>query len=232
MKNHRYKISFSITALIYIIIIISYVYMLGHDFIISQKIKSETINISLSPFTSKTMEKPIVNIEKPEPEPEPEPEIKSETKTKNKISIQKSIVKKKFVEVKSEMKKTRKNNKQKNIAKKVRSEKQASSATSKPATSLKVDENKRSLYLSEIREKINREKYYPKIAIRRGMQGIVKARFNILKNGHIGEITVLGPKVFFNSTKSAIKKSFPLNIKDIPLDLPISVNLSLYYQLY
>jgi protein TonB len=85
--------------------------------------------------------------------------------------------------------------------------------------------------LASLRAKINRKKSYPRIAQKRGMQGTVKIRFTILRNGHVGNITVSGPKVFHNSAKGAVKKAFPISVKNAPLRLPTTVNLSLRYKL-
>jgi protein TonB len=63
------------------------------------------------------------------------------------------------------------------------------------------------------------------------MQGSVKVRFTILPGGNVGNISISGPKVFHRSARSAIKKSFPVSTKNIPVSLPQTVNLTLRYQL-
>ena len=119
----------------------------------------------------------------------------------------------------------------KRTKKRVKKKKKASRASSRRATSSRVDPNKKSQFLASIRAKINRKKSYPRIAQKRGMQGTVKIRFTILKSGRVGNISVSGPKVFHNSAKSAVKKAFPINVKNAPLRLPTTVNLKLRYQL-
>jgi protein TonB len=141
------------------------------------------------------------------------------------------VVKK--VEPKPKPKKiVKKKEKKKPVKKRVRKKKkQASRASSRRATSSRIDPNKKSRFLASIRAKINRAKSYPRIAQKRGMQGTVKVKFTILKNGHVGNIRLSGPKVFHNSAKRAVKKAFPISVKNAPLSLPTSVNLSLRYQL-
>ena len=246
MKKHRYKVSFSITTLIYVSLFLTYLVFVGHEFVVSQKEKDKSINLSLSQFVPEVIEQPEEEeIEPPieeeiEPEPEPEPEIVEPEPE----PIPEPIVEKKFVEVvpvvkkvekkpepKKIKKKVVKKKPKKKIKKKVKKKKQASRASSRRATSSRVDPNKKSQFLASIRAKINRKKSYPRIAQKRGMQGTVKVRFTILKSGRVGNISVKGPKVFQNSAKSAVKKAFPINVKNAPLRLPTTVNLSLRYRL-
>lgn len=242
MKKHRYKVSFSLTALMYVSLFLLYVFMMPDPFVVSQKEKSEVINISLSQFVPETIEEPPVEEEvepepveeepivqeEPEPEPEPEPvppPVVKEIPVVKPLPVvekkpePKKIVKKKIIKKKKRKKKV------------VKKKKKSSAVSSRRATSSRVDPNKKSQFLAKIRAKINRAKSYPRIAKRRGMQGVVKVRFTILKNGRVGSITVKGPKVFHASAKSAVKKAFPIKTKNTPLRLPTTVNLTLRYKL-
>jgi len=231
VKKHRYKVSFSLTTLIYVSLFLTYLAFVGERFIVSQKEKDKVINLSLSQFCPEVIEEPLeekeepVVVEEPEPEPIPEPVVEEKP-------VPEPVVIKK-VEKKPEPKKiVKKKEKKKPVKKRVRKKKkQASRASSRRATSSRVDPNKKSRFLASIRAKINRAKSYPRIAQKRGMQGIVKVRFSILKNGHVGSISVKGPKVFHNSAKRAVKKAFPISVKNAPLSLPTTVNLKLRYQL-
>ncbi len=89
----------------------------------------------------------------------------------------------------------------------------------------------RNRFLAQIRAKINRAKSYPKVAQRRGMQGVVKARFTILPNGHVSAITLQGSKVFYGSAKKAIRSAFPVNASKAPMKLPATITISLHYRL-
>ena len=242
MRKHRYKVSFSLTTLIYVSLFFIYLAFVGERFVVSQQEKDKVINLSLSQFVPEVIEQPVEEeIEPPveeevEPEPEPEPEVIEPE------PIPEPVVEKKFVETvpvvkkvekKPEPKKIVKKKKQKKVVKKKKAKKrkQASRASSRRATSSRVDPNKKSRFLASLRAKINRKKSYPRIAQKRGMQGTVKVRFVILRNGRVGNISVSGPKVFHNSAKGAVKKAFPINVKNAPLRLPTTVNLSLRYRL-
>jgi len=90
---------------------------------------------------------------------------------------------------------------------------------------------KRNKFLSQLRYKIDRHKTYPRIAQKRGMQGSVNVRFTILANGNVGRITLDGPKIFHHSARNAVKKSFPIDVKNAPLSLPSTVNITLRYRM-
>jgi len=235
LKNHRYKVSFSITTFIYVSLFLAYFYMMSQHFVVSQKEKDETINLSLSQFVPEVIEQPVVEEElEPEPEeepvvePEPIPEPEPEEPVEEEI-IPEPVVKP-IPELKPVIKEVKKKPKPKKIVKKKKKRK-VKKSSSRRATSSRVNPNKKSQFLARVRAKINRAKSYPRIARKRGMQGTVKVRFTILKNGQVGHISLRGPKVFHNSAKRAVKKAFPINTKNAPLSLPTTVNLSLRYQL-
>jgi len=213
---------------------------MGERFIVSQKEKDKIINLSLSQFVPEVLEQPeeeeLPKPEEPVVEEEPEPEIVKPEPIPEPVVEEKPVpepVVVKKVEKKPEPKKIVKKKKKKKLVKKKvkKKKKKASRASSRRATSSRVDPNKKSQFLSNLRAKINRKKSYPRIAQKRGMQGTVKVRFTILKNGQVGHISVSGPKVFHNSAKGAVKKAFPISVKNAPLRLPTTVNLKLRYQL-
>ena len=239
MKKHRYKVSFSITTFIYVSLTLAYIYYMSQYFVVSQKEKDTVINISLSQFVPKAIEVPEpqeeTKIEEPEPieeeKIEPKPIVKEEP-TPQPVIIEKPkpIVKKEVKKPKKIVKK-KKIKKQKKLTKKKFKKKTTSKrASSKRATSKRVDPNKKSKFLAKLRAKINSAKSYPKMAKRRGMQGVIKVRFTILKNGNVSNISMSGPKVFYRSVKKAIKSAFPIS-KKAPLSLPTSCNIKLNYRL-
>jgi len=88
-------------------------------------------------------------------------------------------------------------------------------------------------YFKLIRETVNNHKIYPNKARRRGIQGSVKVKFTISKDGFLKNINILsGKKVFYNSVKKAITESFPLiPPKDI-FDQDFSLELIMIYRLH
>jgi protein TonB len=167
----------------------------------------------------------------PEPEPEPEPVVKEEPVIEKVIPepvtpkvIPKPVVKKPEPKKKKPKKKVKKKKvKKRSATNRKRGMKQQGSGRASTASKHR--------FLAMVRQKINRNKSYPRIAKKRGMQGLVKVRFTILPGGNVGNISISGPKVFHRSARRAIKKSFPVSTKNIPVSLPQTVNLTLRYQL-
>lgn len=233
MFKHRCLISFFSTTLFYLLLAGTYFYVQYQHLIADQKPQDQTIHLSLStcvPEVVPPVEEPVIEeevIEEPEPEPvieeKPIPEKVIPEPIEPKIIpklVVKKIEKKPIVKKK---KKVKKKVRKKSPPKMTKGLKRAGSANNNAA--------KKNQFLTQIRRKINQHKSYPKIAKRRGMQGTVKVRFTILASGHLGHISVTGPKVFHSSARNAVKRAFPIRTKNIPISLPTSVNLSLRYQL-
>ncbi|MEA2029418.1 MAG: TonB family protein [Campylobacterota bacterium] len=134
----------------------------------------------------------------PKPLPKIEPTAKKIVKKKPVKKIVKKIKKKETKKVVKKQRNSNPKNAQKSII------------TKNSKNSSKALAQKRNLYFANLKRKINRNKSYPRIAKRRGMQGSVKVRFMISSSGKLLNIKILsGPKVFHSSTKSAIKRSLP-----------------------
>ena len=86
-----------------------------------------------------------------------------------------------------------------------------------------------SQFLSKLKNRINGNKRYPKMAKKRGLGGEVYVSFKITKNGKVSNISIKGSKIFSKSAKEAIKKSFPMDTKGI--NLPINIKLTLIYRI-
>jgi protein TonB len=90
----------------------------------------------------------------------------------------------------------------------------------------RVDKN---LFLSKLKNRINVNKHYPRMARKRRVKGRVSVSFKVTKSGRVSNISIKGSKIFFKSVKDAIHKSFPINTKGVKL--PMTVNLILIYKL-
>jgi len=236
--KHRNLVSFIITTLLYALLFGGYFYMMRSYVIVDQAAQDVAIQLSLSEFIPEVVpeaqeaeEEPVVE-EEPEPEPEPEPIVKEEPVVEEVIP---EPVKPKVLpvpEVKKPKPKKKKIKKKKARKKKVKTRTAQSSRVGvKRQGSGHASASQKNRFLSTVRQRINRNKSYPRIAKRRGMQGSVRVRFTILPNGHVGNITVSGPKVFHSSARRAVKKAFPISTKHVPFALPKTVNLTLRYQL-
>jgi len=235
MQRHgtRHFISYLITTLLYVGVAVIFFYSKNHHYVSSEIMEEKTIEMSLSTFVPEVVEPPkeiIKEVVEPEPiveeiieEPLPEPVVEKVVET--------PIVKKPKPVIKKRIEKPKKKKVvKKKVTKKKKPKKKPSrqQASSKQSKSTKAERNK---FWTKLRVKIDRNKFYPRIAKKRGMQGSVKVKFTILANGNVGHISVSGPKVFYNSARNAVKKAFPINAKKSPISLPTSINLTLRYQL-
>lgn len=87
-------------------------------------------------------------------------------------------------------------------------------------------------FLAHLVKKINRNKSYPRIARRRGMEGDVEVAFHILSDGSVNNIKLVsGKKVFRRSAIEAISKSFPVKVDSAIFDFPKEFSVTLAYVL-
>ncbi len=249
MQNYRFSLSFLMTVFLYVMLgwmLLAFSTTFVAD---EQKPKVQKIALALSTFVPEVtppVEEPIP--EKPEPEPvveevvapvetaqtkvEPKPEPIPEPiieKPLPKPIVKKQIPKKKRIEKRIVKKKV--THKKPKTKKHHQKRKHTTGKRSSKKHTAQASPAKKSAFLGAIRAKINKNKTYPRIAQRRGMQGVVKARFTIFANGKVGNITLSGKKVFYKSVRKAIQSAFPISVKNAPLSLPTTVNVTLRYQM-
>lgn len=231
MLRNRHFISYFSTTLIYLSLAGLYFYVQERQFVSEEQLELQTINMTLSTFVPEVIP-PVEEVEEEkiiEEEPVVEPEVIEEPVVEEEVIpdpiIEKIIPKPVVEEVKPKPKPKVKKKVKKKVKTKKKRKKTLSSVASKSSPAHK---NK---FLAQIRANINKHKSYPRIAKRRGMQGAVKVKFTILRSGKVGHISVDGPKVFRNSARDAVKSAFPINVKKSPLSLPMSVNITLRYQI-
>lgn len=95
---------------------------------------------------------------------------------------------------------------------------------------LKIKKNQ---YYTQIKQTINKNKSYPKVAVRRGIQGNVEIQFSISKTGKLLSFKILnGKKIFFKSIQKAVKNSFPLIPPSDLFTSSLDLKLTLQYKLY
>lgn len=235
MLRNRHFISYFSTTLIYLSLAGLYFYVQERQFVSEEQLELQTINMTLSTFVPEVIppveevEEEIIEDKIIEEEPVVEPEVIEEPVVEEEVIpdpiIEKIIPKPVVEEVKPKPKPKVKKKVKKKVKTKKKRKKTLSSVASKSSPAHK---NK---FLAQIRANINKHKSYPRIAKRRGMQGAVKVKFTILRSGKVGHISVDGPKVFRNSARDAVKSAFPINVKKSPLSLPMSVNITLRYQI-
>jgi protein TonB len=247
--KHRFFISLLGTILLHVGIGLLFFYLFNQTIGTEQKSKEKVINFTLLEYepeaappsqdsikeqkkedTDKPAEEKILTKNPPiENQPiekiNPEPMIKKamikkvvKKKIVKKKRIKKRVINKRYIKKRSAKRNKKALSRNKIIKKRSTNKKEASPA-------------RKNKFLNQLRAKISRNKTYPRIAQRRGMQGSVKVRFTILRNGDVSNIQITGKKVFYKSARNAVKKAFPINVKKAPLSLPTTVNLTLHYQI-
>lgn len=244
MVKHRNLVSFLITTSFYLLLAGVYFYLQKRSILSDQQPRERVVHLSLANYVPATPpaeeleeEKPVEESVEPEPEPEPEPVVEEKPLPKQAVPepVKPKPLPKKEKKPEPRKKpepKKKKKPKKKHVKKRVKRHLSAKSTQGNPRRGVsRQNSANKNRFLSMIRQKINRHKSYPKIARRRGMQGVVKVRFTILANGRVGNISVNGPKVFHRSARKAIENAFPVNTKSVPVSLPKTVSLTLRYQL-
>jgi len=246
----RHFTAYTITFLVYFAVIWTIFYTQTHTFISPKDTKEKVLEMSLSTFVPEVVTplkekviEPVVEVQEPIEEPVVEPVVK---KPIVKPIVKEPILKKpvlnpvkKKVTKKPKAKKTKvkKPKVKKKVVKKikkksmVRKVKKKASQRETSSKQTKHSAGERNAFFNTLRKKIDRHKFYPRIAKKRRMEGSVKVKFTILSNGKVGNITVTGSKVFHKSAKNAVKSAFPIKSKNIPISLPKTVNLTLHYQI-
>lgn len=252
----RYFNSFFITICIYTVLVIALIYS-SKNIIKNIDSKDHKV-ISLNHVILKHEEQKVTQVARKQTSKEQKKEKKKvvpkkikkqEAKKVVKKKIEKKIPKKKkYVEkevVKKKIEKEVVKNKAKQEPKKkmhAESEpikqvkKQAlvkkSTKTAKKKKVQEVDYEKEylSVNLKKILTEIRKNIRYPKVARRRGIEGVVNVEFKLYPNGSIGSINLLsGHKLLKKSAFKAIEKAskdFPKVLKPILLRLPIAYTLS------
>ncbi|CAA6799326.1 MAG: Histone H1-like protein HC2 [uncultured Sulfurovum sp.] len=89
-------------------------------------------------------------------------------------------------------------------------------------------------FLRNVRSNIIANKKYPKIAKRRHIEGSVKVRFDITRQGTVSNIRFInGKSVFHKSIRKTLERTFPMSIpSEVRAELPISdVSVVLHFNI-
>jgi len=214
--------------------------MQQHSKISTQRSEEKVMQVMLSEFVPEVLpieEKPVVEEVKEEPvEPEKieeELEVIEEPLPQEKEKVVEEPTPEPIVKPlpplpKPVIEKPKKKPEVKKIVKKKKPVKKPSRASSKKT---QANPEKVHHFYKKVRVKINQNKSYPKIAKRRRMQGSVKVTFTVSRSGNVSNIRLNGPKVFHSSARHAVKSAFPISVKNIPVSLPATVNITLRYQI-
>jgi len=90
----------------------------------------------------------------------------------------------------------------------------------------------RQTYLSKILTIIEGNKYYPRIARRRGLEGNILVSFLLKEDGYINGLdTSGGPLLLRRAAKTAVKKSLPLPTTPSDIEYPMHISYAMQFKL-
>ena len=105
-------------------------------------------------------------------------------------------------------------------------------AIDKPAPARAAQENDRESYLAQLLSHIDRHKFYPRSARRRGMQGEVQVAFYLHKDGSFTELQVSGgSKVLRKAAKQALQQALSLPLPPASMPLQEQIRFGMLYRL-
>ena len=216
---NRYTKSFTITLVLYITIFTSFSYSFEDEkYVNSTQKKSEQVVKFTIIQEPRFIEKKEIIVKK---------------KEIDKI-VKKNLITKK-IKPKVVEKKKKKVSKPKQIVVKqqIKQNKSVLKNTINHQDILKKRKENQNKYYTQIKETINKNKSYPKIAVKRGIEGLVKIKFTISKNGELLSFNIIeGKRVFKKSITESVKNSFPLTPPKDVLTSNTSLSLMIDYRLY
>jgi len=105
-----------------------------------------------------------------------------------------------------------------------------------PAKPQRVDKSaEKQQFLSQVRSQIIANKKYPKMALRRHIQGTVKVRFDITASGNVSNIRYInGKSILQKGARKAIERSFPMDIPNyLRSEFPINdISVSIHFNIH
>ncbi|MGB5868022.1 MAG: energy transducer TonB [Arcobacteraceae bacterium] len=242
---NRYTKSFALTSIFYILVFVSIVYAFDTN---TQLPSSQTKSEQIVKFTiiqeQKIIQQTIQKIVKKEIIEKPiEKIVQKEVITKKIKPIEKKIVKKiikktpkienKIVSKKQPIQKKKEHTQQQTAVNQIKKNKSNLTKEKNNLDEINKQKINQKIYYTKIKELINKNKYYPKVAVKRGIEGIVEINFTISKTGELLSFKVInGKKVFKKSICDALESSFPFPPPKGLLTSNTNLSLKIDYRLY
>lgn len=227
---NRYVSSFGIAVLPYLFGLGLYAYMQSiAPSLLEPKTTPQAMAIQISYLPPKTVEPVIKEPEAKVEEPKELPIIE-EKPAPNPLKVKKKIVQKKLEQPNEQT-----------VQAPVVMEKIVPSQEKKDVVSEKSVETKMAQetlhvkkvrYLSELKNRIDTNKSYPRLARERNIEGCVVIEFTISPEGNLIAFTIIeGKQVFHKSVKEAIIKSFPFPMPEPIFASNLTIQLTIEYAL-
>jgi protein TonB len=220
---NRYISSFILSALSYLTIITLIIYFLSADTKLSTEAKLQDVRKVCFTVVAKTTppkpkeKKKVEPKPKPKPKPKPIPEPIKEEPTPKPI-VEEKIVEEIVEEVEEVVEET--------------TPQEEVLVEQQPEINQDLLLAKQNKFINDLIKKINDNKSYPRMARRRGIEGLVDVKFKILSDGSVDGIKVVsGRGIFKRSAMEAISKSFPVVIEEALFSFPKEFKVKISYVL-
>jgi len=220
---HRYLSSFIISTIFYVAILAVILYLYSKNDFTTQKVQHKSPECVHFAIIEPAKVKEIKPVEKPKPKPKPKPK-KPIVKPKEPTVEKKVLEKEPEEEIKEE-------EVQEEVQEVVEAE-NILETQQQLQVQQDIREAKQREFDKKLIERINNNKSYPKMARRRGIDGVMGVRFIILADGNVKDIQITSGKgIFKKATIQAIQRSFPIEIDPSIYDFPEVFNLNISYTL-
>ena len=224
---NRYASSFGIALLPYVLVIGAYMYMQSCSLApLEQKMSSKAMAIEISCLPKKPVE-PVV--QEPEPKVEEIPKIEEKPAPKP-LKVKKKPAPKKVEPPKEQIVQAP------IVNETVVQKEEPQELTHEKSVEKKVEQDslhvKQERYFSELKNRIDANKTYPRFARERNIEGHVLVEFTISPEGKLLSYTIVeGKQVFHKSVQEAIQKSFPFPMNESLFASNLTVTLTIGYSL-
>lgn len=96
-----------------------------------------------------------------------------------------------------------------------------------------IDEaQRRDRYLAKLLAHVDKHKYYPRVARRRGLEGVIRVSFRVLPGGLVSQLQVAGDnRILCEAARQTVRASLPLPLPPEGVSLPLSVSFGMQYRL-
>ena len=232
---NRYTKSFALTSILYILVFATVLYAFESN---TKPASTQTKSEQIVKFTiiqePKIEQKRIEKVVKKEHLEKPIQEvIKKKALTKKTKPIKKKVIPKKIIVKKQPIEKKKTQTKQQPELNQIK--KNTSIAKKKKHNLDEINKQKRDqkIYYTKIKELIDKNKYYPRVAVKRGIEGVVEINFTISKTGELISFKIVnGKRVFKKSICNALENSFPFPPPKGVLTSNTNLSLKIDYRLY
>ena len=241
---HRYLSSFIISAIAYIAIIATIFYLFSKNDYSTKKVQKKTprsVQFSIiapakvkeiKPIKEKKKKLKSKPKKKKKPKPKPKPIVKPKSIIKEPIVELEPLIKEPVVKEAVIVEQAIEDQTIEDVIEDETVEDTQAQEIVRQQINQDKREAKQREFIEHLIKKINSNKSYPRMARRRGVEGVVDVKFTILSDGSVENIQIVeGRSIFKKATIQAIERSFPIEVDSSIFDFPEIFKVKIAYVL-